>query len=168
MSQLIANFNEIGLSMFRITNQENLAKLKKSENEIKAMAQQEGFHMPPKFLEALKYSIDFGYQDMIDIQMTVGQSIFSAPLRRECLRETESMLIQKYSRFSDMPMTLLGTITKNGAKKDKPQFESTSEVQALKVAIRSLTDRMADIEETFTGALTNEFIVDPIAIYLDL
>ncbi|MEM6501396.1 MAG: hypothetical protein AAF685_06120, partial [Cyanobacteria bacterium P01_C01_bin.89] len=94
--------------------------------------------------------------------------LVSASLNRVNLRDSESALISKYSRFSEREFCIFGTITqgKNSATPKLPESQNQSE--ALKCAIAQMTIQLSELENKFCGRLGNEIIVDPIAIYREI
>jgi hypothetical protein len=92
---------------------------------------------------------------------------FSSPLKRDCLREQCDVIIRKYSRRCEEPLTLFGTITQGRKKRGGPQAEEGLP-ENLRIAILRMVNATALIEENFFARLDNEYLVDPIALFRPL
>lgn len=169
-ANLIKNFNSFGASLYRVTNQATLeAKaLGKPihDKEIEKLARAEGLQMDAKFLEHLGNLTEFGSKGILEFQIAQAGKLFSAPAKRESLREAEILTIQKYSRHSEANFTMLGIITQYGKKKNAPEVpDDTKDAENFKGAMRNLSEHMRVLEDALSGVLENEVVVDPIAIY---
>ena len=113
--------------------------------------------------------MEYGFQDQFEIQMPVGAHIFSANLKRECLREDEHLLVRKFSRFPDRDFVLFGIIAQAPTRGDRGEDDTDAtealEPQNMKEAMMKLIEALSGVEATFTGRLTNEVVIDPIAVY---
>lgn len=172
MAKVAETFNEFGEAMFRVVNASeiNAGKLGKplSDNEVRAKAKASGMMMEPKFLQSLKTTLAFAFQDMLEAQIRVGQRLFSAPLKRSGLREPEHMLIQKFSRLSQANFTMLGVITQRGGGETPASPPDVSDASNLKDAMRTMMGHLHVLESSFSEPLAGEVIVDPVAIYISL
>jgi len=169
-ANLIKNFNSFGSSLYRVTNQAALeAKaLGKpiQDKEIEKLAKAEGLQMDAKFLEHLGNLTEFGSKGILEFQIAQAGKLFSAPAKRESLREPEILTIQKYSRHSEANFTMLGIVTQYGKKKNAPEVPNdTKDAENFKGAMRNLSEHMRVLEDALSGVLENEVVVDPIAIY---
>lgn len=189
------NFNKIGESLSYVTNfkvieearnQLSLASSHKKDRngkakqkseftsltDIKKLAKESGLQHDQKFLDTLAYLLEYGFQDQFEIQMPIDSQIFSANLKRQCLREEENLLIRKYSRIAEKEFIIFGMITQNTGKgevgnKDEGEGEE-KEFKNIKEALMNMVGHLANLESTFTGRLSNEIIIDPIAVYREL
>ncbi len=169
-TDLISGFNSFGASLYRVINNSSLeAKAigkQISDKDIEKSAKAEGMQMDAKFLASLADLIKFGFKGMIEFQILQASKVFSAPLKREYLRESEELIIQKYSRQSEANFTLVGILTQVGKKKEAlKQAVDVKGAANLKYALRSMGDHMHNLEESFSGVDDSEIIVDPIAVY---
>lgn len=131
-----------------------------------------------KYIENLVTIIKFGYKGQFQLQIpiTVGYGrkeqdlIFSSIMKRELLLEKEEMIIQKYSRNSEIIFTLFGMITQSGRRQKSQQVQTTDRggETGLKQAMMNVNTQLSKLEETYTGRLDNEVIVDPIALYREV
>jgi len=168
--RLLSGFNDFGEAMYRVTtHQEHEAKSLgkgRSDSEIKAGAKAAGFQMDRKYSEALAHLIEFGYLDLVEAYFDVDQTTVSAPLKRDSLRESTRVLLNKYSRLSQSNIKMVGIVTQVGDNAvldhDKKDVKDAGN---LKQAMRILGVHQKSLEDTFIGQSTNDIIVDPLAIY---
>ena len=131
------------------------------------MADADGLRQDPELLKSLAHILKFGSQDRFEVQLPVGEFIFSADLKREYIRENEHLLVRKFSRFPDCEFVPFGAVAQ-APKLDERHNEQASEVlipENLKEAIMNMIHSLSDIEANFIGRLTNEVVIDPIALY---
>lgn len=188
--EMLKNFNEIGKSMAHIASFKEIsavkeqlekatvnlkdrnqkAKLKhqfKSTTDIKRIAGERGLQQDQEFLNDLSFLLSYGFQDQLEVQMDLADKMFSANLNRFYLRESEEMLIRKYSRRSEVEFTLFGIVTQY-QKERLDKIDAKSDLGSIKEAIMNLVSHMSNIEANFTGRLSNEVIIDPIALYTEI
>ena len=161
------------------------AKIKasaKSLNNIQRLAKEAGLRLDDGYLENLKYLLDYGYSDHFELQIYpfVQQSdcpFFSALLKRDCLREDDSLLVKKYSRQAQGEFYLLGIVCQGpevGRVESSENSEpiapnEDSEPQHLRRAIvDNVVSALKSLEDSFTGRLSNEIILDPLAVYREV
>lgn len=187
----LENFNEIGRALAHVSKyqeitliKEELIKLKsqarnkgerakldretKKLTNLNAIAKEQGLYQDQKFLDDLALVLKFGFQDQLEIQMKLADMLFSANLKRDCLREDEHLIIRKYSRHTEVKTVLFGIVTQHG---DMDEIEGDAEEQEynnIKEAIMNLVAHITNIESTFTGRLNNEVVIDPIALYTEI
>ncbi|WP_028299324.1 DUF6414 family protein [Oceanospirillum beijerinckii] len=186
----LENFNTLGEAFAYVTNFEKLkevdaqleqakkstkdrnkkARLQqehKSITNIKKLAKETGLHQDEKFLEKLNYLLSYGFEDQFEVQMNGADRIFTANLNRDYLREGESLLKRRYSRITDREFVMFGVIAQaNNAM--ELELEEVKEEASMKQALLNLVEHLTNLENQFTGRLSNEIIIDPIAIYTEL
>ena len=99
--------------------------------------------------------------------MNLSNHIASANLNRKFLREPEDLVIRKYSRQTEVQFTLFGIITQYEKEQTSPP-EAAHDYETLKEAIMNMVSHITNLESAFTGRLSNEIIIDPIAMYTEL
>lgn len=187
----LENFNDIGKALAHVTKyndiqekKEQLKILKSKERDrnkkakldhqyknitnLSKLAKDEGLYHDQDFLENLAFILKYGFQDQLEVQMKREELLFSANLKRECLRENESLLIRKYGRHTETEIVLFGVVTQHGNVKPIDINGYDQEDGNLKEAIMNLIAHMTKMESTFTGKLQNEVVIDPIALYTEL
>ena len=174
----LLDFNKIGKTLAHITNFEEISKVRgqlekarsnikdrnqksKLEQQIKDMtninklAREGGLQMDQEFLNDFVLVLNYGFQDQLEIRMELSGFSFSANLKRECLREDESLIIRKYAGQTEADFVLFGAVTQyQGPNFD--DVEEKEESENMKVALMNLVSILKDIESTFTGRLSNQ------------
>jgi hypothetical protein len=151
------------------------AKMKvalKSLTDVKKQAKEAGLHQDEKFLENLKYLLDYGYAGHFELQIRPsGESphrpFFSALLKREYLREDATLLVKKHSRQAQGQFCVLG-VACQCPMGDEPEKVDNSEVTQLREALGKMVSALSLIEKGFLGRLENEIIIDPLAVYREI
>jgi hypothetical protein len=192
LRETIEQFNDLGEALTYLTHSEEIIPTLKAFQEaeqttadrnqrartkqqrmqavnIAKMAEDDGLRMQPEFLKNLAYILKFGFQDQFEVQMPIGGFKFSANLRREYLRESENILIRKFSRMPDGEFVLFGTVAQapklDEGHVDEERDQAPKDPTVLKEALMGMVQSIADIEANFTGRLSNEVVIDPIALY---
>ena len=146
------------------------------EASLLAAAKNADLHLDPTLLVHLKFLLQYGFQDQFEVRMLTGDYTFSANLKREYIRENEQLFVKKYSRFSEKEFVLFGTVAQGlniGDNESIADDESHEEFQGagtthLKEVIMGMVEALSNVESTYSGRLTNEIIIDPIAIYREI
>jgi hypothetical protein len=189
---LLKMFNKLGEALTYITNHaeiraasdllENMktgirdkGKLAKIQQQQKALgdaaklAQEKGLYQDPKFLEYLDMVTQFGYSDQLEVQQKLGELQYSTNLKREFLRESEDLLIRKYSRITEKKLVVLGVITQTAVPaKPLVPADAATDKQSMKEAFTGMVEHIATLETSLAGKSPHEVIVDPIAVYVPL
>ena len=144
----------------------------RSVSNIKVLAKEQGLHQDPKLLEYLVKILEYGFQDQFNLQINILQHVFTANLKRDCLRESEQLLVNKYSRIAEKEFTLFGMVTQSNfltqMKNEETNKNNDNDRKSIKEALIILIEGLAGVETAFIGRLTNEIIIDPIAVYREL
>jgi hypothetical protein len=190
INNTLKNFNKIGKALAHITNFQQISEVKeqlekakqntkdrnqksklqtqlKSMTNINKLATESGLQQDQGFLDDLSLVLTYGFQDQLEVQMGCGDSIFSANINRNFLREPEELVIRKYSRKTEVEFTLFGIITQH-QREQLEELEENEEYKSIKEALMNLVSHLSNVEATFTGRLSNEIIIDPIALYTEL
>lgn len=186
----LVNFNKIGKALAHVTKHKEISEINeqldsmiksgKSKQEIQkiknnfknildldSLAKATNLQHDQAFLNDLSLLFDYGFQDQLEIQMKLDGAIISANLKRECLREEEKLVIRKYSRHTEVEFVLFGVITQC-KRENPPQPEDRDDFNNIKEALMNLVSHLTNLESSFTGRLSNEIIIDPIALYTEL
>jgi len=184
----LENFNEIGKALTHVSKYEEIEALReelevlkaqknnkekakldrefKNLTNLNAIAKESGLSHNQKFLDDLALVLKYGFQDQLEIQMKLGDKLFSANLKRDSLRENENLIVRKYSRKTEVEVVLFGIITQQGNTDVEPEEEQSN--SNIKEAVMTLIEQMTTIESEFTGRLDHEVVIDPIALYIEL
>jgi hypothetical protein len=167
IENIVGRFNDYGSALFRVINNEEAVTRKWGAAEIKSRAMQSNLIQDKNFLDALKEVVHFGYSGVAEAEIQCGSHNFSAPLKRESLREKEQFIVHKYSRRSQITFKMLGIVTQigGGARSEVPDVKDQD---GIKNALRVLIDHMAEVEGTFSRPGSSEIILDPLAIYSEI
>lgn len=166
ISKTIEDFNTMGTAMVRMQSFKNP---KMTEKDIKKTTQELNLNMDKKNLDALAYLLDFGFENQFEIQLPYYNYLFSSNIKREYLREKEQLLVKKYARTTEKEFTIFGIVTQHQNIQDSQEdiLKEESE-KIIKIALMKMTKVFSNIENSFTGKLENEIMIDPIAIYTEL
>lgn len=188
----LINFNKIGKALAHVTNFKEMSAVKKQLEEVKQntknkneknkvqaqiksmsnlskLATESGLQNDQEFLNDLSMLLSYGFQDQLEVQMTLEDTVFSSNLNRSFLREPEDLVIRKYSRKTEVKFTLFGIITQYQSEEIKSsETEEKEDPDNIKEALMGIVTHLSKLESSFTGRLSNEVIVDPIAIYTEV
>ena len=168
-----------------VSDRNQKAKMKsyaKSKLTFENFLKEKGLNMDQKFLDHIKYLVNYGYNEQFEVQMKFQideyiRFLFSAILDRQFFTEDETNIVKKYSRDSEKPFTLFGIVTQSknndleelDSKEDSDDEEDSVEEDIyLKEALMNVVKTITNVELTFTGRLKNEIIIDPIAVYREI
>jgi hypothetical protein len=136
--------------------------------------------MDEDFIKNLAKVLDYGYKQQFDIQMPLKNEedyhLFSSTLNRDMLRENEQTIIKRYSRESEKEFTIFGITTQtSNTKTDESKFKDAiqkmgqeDESMVLRTALTNVVLQLGNLENTFSGKLTQEIIIEPIAVYREI
>lgn len=186
----LINFNKMGRALTHVINYKDinlvkteLARVQKSKDErnkiselssqlksisnINKQALEAGLQLDDEFLNDLGFLLEYGLQHQLEVQMNLLNTIFSANLNRNFLRESEDLFIRKYSRQTEVKFTLFGIVTQYKKEQIEPT-ETETDHKTIKEAIMNMVSHITNLEAAFTGRLSDEIIIDPIALYTEL
>ncbi|WP_139826129.1 DUF6414 family protein [Derxia lacustris] len=190
ITTLLDSFNTLGIAINYVSNYEKISpvlneiqalksnkSLKNRHNEITRLEKQlkdgsqftkeNGLYLDPDFLNSLRSITEYGFSGNFEVHQTFDELLFSACLKRDYLRESEDLLIRKYSRNTEKPLVLLGiaTQTKTDTVVAVEPIKPLNSASNLKEGLSGMIDQIANIERSLFGKGTKEIVVDPIAIY---
>lgn len=186
MNNTIDNFNELGAAFAKVTriatqqtdqlnqqikntnDREKKNQLKNQKRRIDQITEQylkeTGLMLDKDYVQGLSTILHYGYSErfQVNLEMKDSNLIFSSAINERYLKESESLLVSKFSRQTERDFTILGILTQVGKDKTKlPEFQGND----LKAGIYTMNERIADIERQFNGRAQNECVIDPIAIF---
>ena len=191
LTNLLGMFNRIGEALAYVTNNDEIqtakAELEAAKTALKdksklaeltrrsqaltdgaLLAKSSGLYQDPKFLENLSLLTEFAFSDQLEIQQRVGDLLYSTPLKRDCLRESEGLMIRKYSRKTEKSLVVLGLVTQTAVPTNTvtagPDFKPAN----MKEAVTNMIDHIALMESSLSGKIEHEIVIDPIAVYVSL
>ena len=140
----------------------NLAK-RKIDDYLKEI----GLLVDEKCTKNLSTIMQYGYHENYEIKLAIENSELFCTAAPNCtfLKEPKEVLISKYSRMTEMTFSCIGIITQIGNAKAVIPHPIDKD---MKNATQEFTAQIANLEEQFNGRSSNEFVVDPIAIFTEL
>jgi hypothetical protein len=187
----LQHFNEIGRAIGELSMQNEIQSLKESASEMKKQTNdrekknkigqiekstrkqvdriliEQGLMIDEKDKNNVLTVMNFGYHDYYEIRLSIDgcDTLYTAIINQDNLKETEQTLISKYSRLSEKEFTIVGIVTQCGNKRAiVPSIEGNE----MKKATINLIEKIDGLEEQFNGRTDNECIIDPIAIYTEI
>lgn len=196
IEETFSEFNSVGEALGYITEKANYdAEVREVDNQIKDIKdrnqkakarnllnsrgkfteylKEKGLQLDANFLKHMSYILNYGYNQQFEVQVPInsesGMRLFSAQLNRDFLKDDEKRIIKKYSRVTEKEFTLFGIITQMGdSKQNIMQGLITDSAGNMKEAIMNIVYTLGNVEDTFTGKLDYEYVIDPIALYLEI
>jgi len=174
---------EIKKTVNAITDRNQKAKVNsilKSKTDFKRHLMEQGLNMDDEFIKNLAYVLDYGYNQQFEVQLPIKSKnesfqLFSAQLKRENLKEDEYSIIKKYSRETEKEFKLFGILTQKLTTESKLKIfeelkrrEINDETPNMKEALMNMVSILTNLETTFTGKLNYEYVIDPIALYIEI
>lgn len=187
----LQHFNEIGRALGELSLKKDIQSLKESVTEMKKQTNdrekknkisqiektarkqvdriliEQGLMIDEKDKDNVLTVMNFGYHDYYEIRLSIDgcDTLYTAIINQENLKETEQTLISKYSRLSEKEFTIVGIVTQCGNERAiVPSIEGNE----MKKATIDLIEKIDGLEEQFNGRTDNECIIDPIAIYTEI
>lgn len=147
----------------KVAHQKNVV-----DGAFKNYLKEQGLYVNDKFLDNLVKIYEYGYKDMFAVHIPYRESniVFVSILNRDFLKEKEFSLISKYSRRTEVEFSIVGLLTQSGG--EKALINSDDPEGSMKQASLNFTSIISNLEDTFSGRLGNECIIDPIAIYREI
>lgn len=191
ITSMLGSFNDIGEALAHVTkyseidatrkeiqrlkdslkDKTKLAELRQIEKKLTdtaELAKEGGLYQDPKFLKHLALVTEFGFSDQLEVQQRIGERLFSACLKRQYLRESEDLIIRKYSRKTEKNLVVLGVVTQSQPASEETVSEVAPEIVSMKEAVTNLVNHIAAIEGSLSGKASYEVVIDPIAVYITL
>ena len=152
----------------------------KSKTDFKKILKEQGLNLDDDFLKHMSYILDYGYNQQFEVQLPIKSSndefyLFSAQLKRENLKDDEISIIKKYSRETEKEFKLFGIVTQRlTAESKRLIFEELKghqenvEQPNMKEALMNMVSMLTNLETTFTGKMNYEYVIDPIALYIEI
>lgn len=155
------------------------AKVKNSLNnklDLTKHFTQQGLQQDKEWLNQMAYVLNFGYSGQFEVQLPLytetAHVLFSAILERSMLKESDSMIIKKYSRETEKEFTIFGIPTQvrnsnKGLRLYDEKIDGDTST-SMKQAIMDIVTKLTGVEKIFVGKLPNEYVIDPIAVYIEI
>jgi hypothetical protein len=92
----------------------------------------------------------------------------SADMDRKCLRDSEHSLVKKYSRLTEVEFVMLGVVTQVGEVGGPQESQEITEDHTMREAMTMNISALSGLENTLRQRRSNEIILDPLAVYVEL
>ena len=158
MLNAIDHFNDIGKAVGYFQHGNSL-----SERQLK----DEGLFLEKSLQENVKNLISFGYKDRLEIVFSNQETnlVYSTTVNRKYLKDSEGILISRYSCYPEKFFSMVGIISQIGEERlPEPELDG----DGFKKNIRLINSKTAGMENSFNARATNECIIDPIAIFTEI
>lgn len=154
----VEKFNDLGRA---------IGYLQKNKQLTESELQSEGLAIDKKMQEHVKLLIQFGYKNRLEVLFYINGSkqIYSTTVNRAFLKDPEDIVISRYSQMPEKEFTLIGIVSQVG---DVRSSSVEMESQDMKKTMRTITEKVAGLDNAFSGRASNECIIDPIAIFTEI
>ncbi|EJK2114084.1 DUF6414 family protein [Vibrio cidicii] len=191
ITELFSEFNTIGEALAHIgaferinklnaelallkqqTSDRNKKSLLEAEHKkltnLKTLAKESNLYQDQKFLDNLGLLTKYGFSDQFEINQSIGEVFFTSCLKRDFLRESEDILVKKYSRKTEKEVVIFGIISQ-AFSGDEVELDGEGKYYSnMKAALLNLVDHLSNIENSISGKQENEVVIDPIAAYFEV
>ena len=145
--------------------------LNELNNQLKALSDPKNFGQDDntKFYQKhLAQILEHSFGDDLEFVMDFSDFKVSADMDRKHLREPEHSLVKKYSRFTEVEFVMLGIVTQMGALETPKESEDITENHTIREAMTINIAALSAVENSFRKRRSNEIILDPLAVYVEL
>lgn len=156
---IIDNFNLLGGAIGSLENGGRMV----TEDQLK----NKGLLLDTGFQESVKVLLNHGYKNKIEIVNCIPESrcVYTSMINRQFLKESEEMIVSKYTRFPERSFTIVGLLSQTGETlPGRPELENL----AMRARMHDINSKISGMEVSFNGRASNECIIDPIAIYTEI
>ncbi|GHB14735.1 hypothetical protein GCM10009038_11480 [Salinicola rhizosphaerae] len=140
----------------------------KKLTNLKTLAKEKNLYQDQKFLDNLGLLTKYGFSDQFEITQSIGEAFFTSCLKRDFLRESEDILVKKYSRKTEKEVVVFGIISQAFSGNEVELDEGGKSYSNMKAALLNLVDHLTNIENSISGKQENEVVIDPIAVYIEV
>lgn len=171
LSTIVQNPDIVEKEVNQIADREKRNKqkqnLKAAKNKYDEVLKAMGLVVDEKYMKNLSTIMQYGYRDNYEMKFAIENSNLycTAVTNHAYMKEPEEVLVSRYSRMTELPFSCIGIITQIGNEKANLPEPVDND---MKNATQGLTDQIANLEEQFNGRCSNEFVIDPIAIFTEL
>lgn len=125
-----------------------------------------GLRLEEEKIKSLITLLRFSFREQMAFRIIQAESgiVALANLNKMYLRDPMEILIPRFSRKTELELSLIGIITQCG-QKQASSLPSMEDSEKMKFSVQNVISQIGDMKETFTGRLSNEIVIEPIAIY---
>lgn len=163
--KLLDDFNSLGQSFAYLNFMD---KPSPSKKDMDTYIKDNNFHLDKDFTRHLKNLLLQTYKNTLELEINIDSHSYTALLNRDYLRESEELLIGKLSRKTEAEITLFGITTQVNNLQETNYQEGSFDETSFKTISKNLIYPILEVEKSFSGKTSNEIIINPLAIYLEL
>lgn len=133
------------------------------------MLESVGLRLEEEKIKSLITLLRFSFRGQMAFRIIQPESgiVALANLNKTYLRDPLEILIPRFSRKTERELSLIGIITQCG-QDQAASMSSIADSEKMKFSVQNVISQLGDMEETFTGRLSNELVIEPIAIYHEI
>ena len=133
------------------------------------MLESVGLRLEEEKIKSLITLLRFSFRGQMAFRIIQPESgvVALANLNKTYLRDPMEILIPRFSRKTERELSLIGIITQCG-QEQAASMSSIEDSEKMKFSVQNVISQLGDMEETFTGRLSNELVIEPIAIYHEI
>lgn len=133
------------------------------------MLENVGLRLEEEKINSLITLLRFSFREQMAFRIIQAESgiVALANLNKMYLRDPMEILIPRFSRKTELELSLIGIITQGGQSRAS-SVPSMADSEKMKFSVQNVISQLGDMEETFTGRLSNEVVIEPIAIYHEI
>lgn len=133
------------------------------------MLESVGLRLEEEKIKSLETLLRFSFRGQMAFRIIQPESgvVALANLNKAYLRDPMEILIPRFSRKTERELSLIGIITQCG-QDQAASVSSITDSEKMKFSVQNVISQLGDMEETFTGRLSNELVIEPIAIYHEI
>lgn len=170
LQDFFSKFNQIGTAISRmqlVGEKEQLEKLGHQRKNQYIKDKESSLHQDPKFLESFLLLSKQGFHDHFEVVQKLEGILITSYWNRDYLRENENLVIRKYSRKTNVKISIVGTVSQY-LEVNKAQPEDNFNSEEISSHMRNMFEHLTSVEHSISGKCDNEIVLDPIAAYIEL
>lgn len=139
------------------------------QQKWREMLESAGLRLEDEKINSLITLLRFSFRGQLAFRIIQSYSgvVALANLNKTYLRDPMDILIPRFSRKTERELSLVGIVTQSG-QKQADGLSTIGDTEKLKFSVQNVISQLGDMEETFTGRLSNELVIEPIAIYHEI
>jgi hypothetical protein len=156
-------------------NKKGFAEIHNTKDKKKRVLEEsikQNLHYDQYLLDSLSTLIDYSFGNILEIHQNINNTTYSAVLKEEFLREDKETLVRKYSRKTEKQLVVCGLITQSSQQVPDfsgiEEFNQAKSMDQMKELLMIFVDVLTTVEHHLSGRLSNEVVIDPIAVYAEI
>jgi len=170
LQDFFSQFNQVGTAISRIQllgEHNTLEQLNPNKKNQYIKTKESSLHQDQKFLDSFILLSKQGYGNSFEVVQKVNNLNITSYWNRAFLKESEDLIIRKYSRKTNVKISVIGTVAQY-IQSNTAQPEDDIEAEELSLHMKNMFEHLTGVEHSISGKSKNEIIIDPIAAYIEL